>query len=644
MSAGCDVLAKLPVPTVVRVLDEAGTTRCVNDAFVAAFGYTLEDVPTAAAWAEKVYPDPVYRQQVLARWWSEITARRATGKITPPGEYRVIDKAGRPRDVLIDFALHDDHAIVTMQDITNVRTTEAALAAERRKTDLAAHALTENMPAGAYTIVLRPGDTAAQFAFISQRYLDMMGVTRESLISDPVVTGVGDTPVAGSGNPFAAFVNVHPDDMPHLAALRAKAAADKAPISVEFRVRVHGRTRWMRAESVPRMLEDGSVLWEGILVDITKVKETEYRLKTVIDAARAMTWHLDLTTDQVIFNEVWTEVHGYLPQDNAPLLSIWQKDVHPDDVGVVRSAIGRLVSGVSKAEQAVYRRRHRDGQWLWFQVHGGVSERDAAGRPAALSGVTFDITAELAERQRAQDEQAQLREELQRAQQRDTVAQIAGGVAHDLNNLIGIVLWTLEVLEPRCADQPELSDGLTRIRRAIDMARDLIADLGGLVRREIPQSEHDLRQLLTASIDLLGSRRIAHHSVQIELPDDPLPVWANPTELLQVVVNLAINACDAGVPLKVAQVTLGARPQGTPTPQRPPDAGEAPIDGLPMSIFVVSDTGRGITPDVRAACSIATSRPKAAKAPGWACVSSRRSCNATVPPCGWIPSPVSARP
>ena len=578
-----NLLNALPVP--IGAHDAAdGSTRFINAAFVETFGYTMDDLPSLLAWAERAYPDPDYRQASIATWQSDIETRRTTGKAAPPREYRIIDKAGRERHVLIGFALHGGLVVVTFQDLTGKRAAEAALEAERREHEKAAFALTENMPAGAYTMVLRPGAELAQFAFVSTQFLHMLELTREEAVGDPMTV----------------FSRVHPEDRPNWLKINAEAFAERRPFSGEARIVAHGQTRWIRAESVPRELDDGSVIWEGILVDITRLKETEHRLAAVLRAANAFTWTRDLKSQRSIFDRRWAEVVGPGPHAESLTNQSWINAVHPDDAVATSTAVARIEAGASDHEVLTYRRRIGDDRWIWLRVHAGVSDRDGEGRPTALSGVSFDITAEVNERLRAQEEQSQLREDLQRAQQRDTVAQVAGGVAHSLNNLIAVVAGTADLLEMRADGQEWLRDGLDRIRRSVEMAQDLTGGLGGLVRPEIPRGTHDLCKLLADGIELLGRRRIARHAIRLRLPQGTLPVWANPTEIAQVIVNLAINACEAGTAERIAQVTLTACPAGTAPPQRPPDLGVAPVPGLAMSLFTVADTGAGITDAVRA--------------------------------------------
>jgi len=452
-----DLLGNLPVPAAAHDLGGDASVRFVNAAFIKTFGYTLEDIPTADVWAERAYPDPAERAKTMERWWAEIEKRQQTGQIAAPREYRVHDKAGRLLDVLIGFTIHGNLVIITMQDVTDIRATESALEAEKRKNEITAHALTENMPAGAYTMVLAPGEDMAKFAFLSKRFLDMLDLTHDEAVGDPA-TG---------------FSRVHPEDRPGWLAANAQAFRRRAPFSREARVVVRGETRWIRAESVPRALADGSIVWEGILVDITSHKEAEQQLTAVLEAARAYTWRRDLGAGRSEFDANWGHLAGHAEGVRDMPSEEWILTVHPEDRERVRAAVRSLEAGEVERAILTYRRQIRDDRWIWLQVHAGVSERGVDGRPTALSGVSFDISDEVARLGQEQEKQAELREELQRAQQRDTMAQVAGGIAHDLNNLIGLVQWTVDALEPVCQGQEESAESLATIRKAVDMALDL---------------------------------------------------------------------------------------------------------------------------------------------------------------------------
>jgi len=225
--------------------------------------------------------------------------------------------------------------------------------------------------------------------------------------------------------------------------------------------------------------------------------------------------------------------------------------------------------------------RHRDGSPV-------VQEVSLALREEGILCITRDIS----ERLRLETEQTRLREKLQLAQRRETVAQLASEVGHDLNNLIAVVSGSASLIEGCVGDDEEAQAGIKRILRATDAAKHLVSGLGDLGYQQQSPEWKDLRVLIEEGVELLGQRRVKEHAVSIEKPDDPCPVWADHTELLQVIVNLALNACDATVDGH-NRVSLTVMPD-TRLPKRPPDAGALCLDAEPVT-FTVSDTGKGIS-------------------------------------------------
>jgi len=100
---------------------------------------------------------------------------------------------------------------------------------------------------------------------MSERFLQLTGLERHEAESDPL----------------KAFACVHPEDYDAWVALNAETFAKKIPFYGETRVVVDGEVRWISAESIPRDLPDGTIVWEGVLTDITKTKRYEEELKQV---------------------------------------------------------------------------------------------------------------------------------------------------------------------------------------------------------------------------------------------------------------------------------------------------------------------------------------------------------------------------
>lgn len=167
----------------------------------------------------------------------------------------------RGAGVLFASALETE-VLYALTDLTQLRSAEAALRDAQRQLEATAYNLTENIPIGTYTMVLRPGEALANFSFMSSKFLEITGLTREE----------------AQENPLKGFACVHPDDFDVWVEKNARAFEARAPFREETRLLIDGKLSWVVAESVPRMLEDGTWIWEGVISDITAQKRAEAQL------------------------------------------------------------------------------------------------------------------------------------------------------------------------------------------------------------------------------------------------------------------------------------------------------------------------------------------------------------------------------
>jgi PAS domain S-box-containing protein len=267
-----DVLGNLPVAMAVQRLDAAGTILFVNEHFVRLLGYTTVDIPTVADWAARAYPDAAYRREVFDEWDAAVARASQEEGLVESMECRVTCKGGVIRNVIIGAAVVDDHLIATLTDITERRQVEEQLQTARAELERTAYELTENIPAGTYTMVQPASGGIGFFSFMSKRFLDICGLDREEARSDP----------------FKAFACVHPEDHAEWVRKNAEAFSSKRPFYGECRVIADGSVTWIMAESQPRDLPDGSIVWEGVLVDITRQKLAEEQLAGIRDAERRL--------------------------------------------------------------------------------------------------------------------------------------------------------------------------------------------------------------------------------------------------------------------------------------------------------------------------------------------------------------------
>lgn len=238
--------------------------------------------------AELLQPDVSYNQLIhpddIERIIADVNDKIANRIEKFEQSYRLKSKSGTYL-WLYDFTRlvrNPDGNVIAMRgylfDQSAQKNAEAALRVAEAKLERTAYDLTENIPVGTYTMVQPAEGGMASFAFMSSRFLELTGLTREQASSDPL----------------QAFRCLHPDDFDDWVALNAKTFAEKLPFYGEARVIINGETRWITAESTPRTLADGTTVWEGVLADITDRKRAEQALSESLQRFNDLVAHVSV--------------------------------------------------------------------------------------------------------------------------------------------------------------------------------------------------------------------------------------------------------------------------------------------------------------------------------------------------------------
>jgi two-component system, cell cycle sensor histidine kinase and response regulator CckA len=360
--------------------------------------------------------------------------------------------------------------------------------------------------------------------------------------------------------------------------------------------------RWM-------MRKDGSRFWatgittalrgdEGELLGFTKVlrdhtkekrldeerRTSEHRLLTALAAARMGTWEWEIATNREMFDEGLCRLFGVEPGEITTLDNVLSR-VHADDRAAV--AVAYRQSAESGADLDVeFRVVRPDGSVRWLRNHGKVLY-DRGGDPVAMTGACVDVT-----------ERRQMEEQLGQVQRMDAVGRLAGGVAHEVNNMMTAILgFTDLLLDPTRPGDPRRPD-LLQIRKAAGRAATVTAQLLAFSRRQLLQPRVvDLNLVLTDLHPMLLRLLGEDKRVTVRLEPDLWPVHADRGQLEQAVINLALNARDAmprggHFTIESANVQLDE-----PYLSRHPATAIAPGSYVRL---VVGDTGGGIPPEVQA--------------------------------------------
>jgi PAS domain S-box-containing protein len=242
-------------------------------------------------------------------------------------------------------------------------------------------------------------------------------------------------------------------------------------------------------------------------------------------------------------NRALQEMLGYSAAELA--LMHFAEVTHPEDVDVDEEQLARLLRGEIDSYRVEKRYFRRDGQLLWAAVRVSLA-RDEAGRPVFGVGMTEDITA-----------RKLLEEQLRHSQKMEAIGSLAGGVAHDFNNVLTAIGGYCEILLRELDENDLRRRRVTEIRKAGDRASALTRQLLAFSRKQVLQPQlvdlHDVVAGIEPMLRRLIREDIALH---VEQPAWALTVLADPGQLDQVVLNLALNARDA-MPAG-GQLTIGS--------------------------------------------------------------------------------------
>jgi PAS domain S-box-containing protein len=303
--------------------------------------------------------------------------------------------------------------------------------------------------------------------------------------------------------------------------------------------------------------------------------------------ARLGSWVWDVAENRVDWSDGLYEIFGLAPDEFGGTFEDFLGRVHPDDRARVRDTIERVFreGGEFRVEERILR---PDGA-VRHLLGTGRALAGEDGRTQRLLGICQDVTQTL-EAQKALDE---TRQALHQAQKMEALGQLTGGIAHDFNNILTAIINSLELVR---AAPGTGGAGAPRLDRALKAARNgaaLVQQLLVFARKQPAQAEPaDINAIVRATLTMLSRSASENIAVVAELAADLKWARVDPTQLQTAILNLAVNARDAmpagGI---LTMSTANVPPESAP-------AGPHRAGGW-VSI-TVSDTGVGMTPEVRA--------------------------------------------
>ena len=316
-------------------------------------------------------------------------------------------------------------------------------------------------------------------------------------------------------------------------------------------------------------------------------RESERRYRTLVESS-IQGIHIQRDWITLFVNPAFARMLGYDRADELVGLDT-RSWLTPEDLARLERDRAARLRGEPVASRYELQATRRDGSQIWVEIQ--VTEIVWAGEPAIQSTV-LDIT----ERTRAEQALRQSEAQLRQVQKMEAVGQLAGGVAHDFNNLLTVITGRTELLLLRLAsDDPHRRD-VELVRKTADRAASLTQQLLAFSRKQMLQPRVlDLNGVVAGMAQML--KPLIGETIELDSLLDPAlgRVKADPAQIEQIILNLAVNARDAMPHGGRLTIETGNVDFDDAFVERHPGAADGP-----HAMLSVRDTGSGMSPEVQA--------------------------------------------
>nr|WP_319393267.1 PAS domain S-box protein [uncultured Desulfobacter sp.] len=272
----------------------------------------------------------------------------------------------------------------------------------------------------------------------------------------------------------------------------------------------------------------------------TTLRQSEEKFRTLVNTAPFGIQLTDLEGNIIYSNPAHNQIQGY-EGDQITGMKLWDLTVDEEQRGQIKAYYQNIIA--NKPEPSIYatREKTRDDREIDVEVNWEYI-RNENDEVTGIISIIEDVT----ERKKADAEREKLQKQLNQAQKMEAVGRLAGGVAHDFNNMLGVILGYVELAFEKLDSSQELYADLEEIQKAAERSADLTKQLLTFARKQIIAPEAlDLNDAVDSMLKML--RRLIGEDIDLSwLPGDKLwPVKIDPSQFNQILANLCVNARDA---------------------------------------------------------------------------------------------------
>jgi signal transduction histidine kinase len=256
--------------------------------------------------------------------------------------------------------------------------------------------------------------------------------------------------------------------------------------------------------------------------------------------ANVGSWEWDISTDKVTWSEELFRIFQLDPNEKVPSWAEHSALYHPEDMESLRHAVEASVADGTPYELEL-RALRKDGE-IRVCLACGFAETGPDGRAMRLFGSLQDIT----ERKQTEQEKAKLEGQLQRAQKMESIGSLAGGIAHDLNNILFPISGLSEMLLEEIPPENPVHESIEQIHKSAQRGGELVKQILAFSRQSNPQKlPIRIQPILKEALKLAQATIPRNIEITSHIDTDCGMVSADPTQVHQIMMNLITNAFHA---------------------------------------------------------------------------------------------------
>jgi PAS domain S-box-containing protein len=361
------LVARAPIGLIK--VDHKGRYEYINPKFTEIFGYTLEDIPTGKQWFEKAYPDPEYRQKVVASWKEDLGGAKGT-KVNS-WVFTVACKDRSMKEILFErVALNGGGDLVTCVDITERKRMETALKESENKF----RNLVENSIVGVYLI------QDGVFKYVNSRFAEIHGYKIEEMVDK---MGVKETAL--------------PEDLP-IVNENIRKRVEGGDESIQYEFRIVTKSQGIRNVEIfcSSTLYQGKPAVIGVLLDVTErkrmeeaLRKSEEKYRDIIESMEEGFYEVDLAGNFTFVSDSVCQTLGYPKNELIGMNNRQYAD--KENAKRLFEAFNKVYRTGESSREFDYEITRKDGTERYFDT-SVLLRRDSSGKPIGFRGVMRDVT------------------------------------------------------------------------------------------------------------------------------------------------------------------------------------------------------------------------------------------------------------